>query len=86
MHIVTETDKSVAQVARDLGISPYTLHNWVRADRRQTAQTGPVTENEREELARLRAGFAAAAPRGVPFLRLGRSRSTARCPGGTGRD
>ena len=55
MRIVTETDKSVAQVARDLGISPYTLHNWVQADRRQTEQTGPVTEDEREELARLRA-------------------------------
>lgn len=55
VRIVSETDKSVAQVARDLGISPYTLHNWVQADRRQTAQTGPVTEDERAELARLRA-------------------------------
>jgi len=29
-------NKSVAQVAWDLGISPYTLHNCVQADRRQT--------------------------------------------------
>jgi transposase len=56
VRIVTETDKSVAQVARDLGISPYTLHNWVRADQRRTEQaSGPVTEDEREELTRLRA-------------------------------
>jgi transposase len=55
VRIVTETDKPVAQVARDLGISPYTLHNWVQADRRQTQAQGPVTESEREELARPRA-------------------------------
>ncbi|HVV19585.1 MAG TPA: transposase [Pseudonocardiaceae bacterium] len=55
VRIVTETDKPVAQVARDLGISPYTLHNWVQAHRRQTEQSQvEVTESEREELARLR--------------------------------
>lgn len=56
VRIVAETDKPVAQVARDLGISPYTLHNWVQADRRQPEQAqGPLAEDEREELARLRA-------------------------------
>jgi transposase len=59
VRIVAETGKSVAQVARELGISAYTLHNWVRADRCQAeagqAQDGSVTESEREELARLRA-------------------------------
>jgi transposase len=56
VRIVTETDKSVAQVARDLGISPYTLRNWVQAGRCRTEQVqGPVTEDERAELARLRA-------------------------------
>lgn len=55
VRIVTETDKPVAQVARELGISPYTLHNWVQAERRQTGSQGAVTESEREELARLRA-------------------------------
>ncbi|WP_371944951.1 transposase [Actinomadura chokoriensis] len=34
------TGKPVAQVARDLGISPYTLHNWVKNDREQA---GPRT-------------------------------------------
>lgn len=56
VRIVAETDKSVAQVARDLGISPYTLHNWVQADRRQAEHPqGALSESEREELARLRA-------------------------------
>jgi transposase len=32
VRIVKETGKPVAQVARDLGISPYTLHNWVKLD------------------------------------------------------
>jgi transposase len=57
VRIVAETGKPVAQVARDLGISAYTLHNWVHADRRNDEQTrsGPLNEDEREELARLRA-------------------------------
>lgn len=54
--IVAETGKSITQVARDLGISPYTLHNWVQADRHQAAQTqAALTEDERAELARSRA-------------------------------
>jgi transposase len=57
VHIVTETGKPVAQVARELGISAYTLHNWVKADRKQAAgpEAGPLNDSEREELARLRA-------------------------------
>lgn len=57
MRIVVETGKPVAQVARDLGISAYTLHNWVKADRQQAGRDvdGPLDEDEREELARLRA-------------------------------
>jgi transposase len=53
VRIVKETGKPVAQVARDLGISPYTLHNWVQADR-NAAGGGGLGESEREELARLR--------------------------------
>jgi transposase len=58
VRIVKETGKPVAQVARDLGVSPYTLHNWVKADREQDqdqADGGGLGESEREELARLRA-------------------------------
>ncbi|WP_398877222.1 terminase gpP N-terminus-related DNA-binding protein [Streptomyces prunicolor] len=29
----------VAEVARDLGINAYTLHNWVKADREAAART-----------------------------------------------
>ena len=32
VRIVTETGKPIAQVARDLGIHPGTLGNWVQAD------------------------------------------------------
>jgi transposase len=56
VRIVQETGKPVAQVARDLGISPYTLHNWVKNDRAQDQPPGgELGESEREELARLRA-------------------------------
>jgi len=56
VRIVKETGKPVAQVARDLGISPYTLHNWVKNDRAQDqVGSGELGEAEREELARLRA-------------------------------
>jgi transposase len=54
VRIVAETGKPVA---RDLGISASTLHNWVKADRQQAGRgvDGPLDEDEREELARLRA-------------------------------
>jgi transposase len=54
VRIVTETGKPVAQVARDLGISAYTLHNWVKLDRERKGASGALSEPEREELARLR--------------------------------
>ena len=60
VRIVQETGKPVAQVARDLGISAYTLHNWVKkADLAQQAGSGALDDTEREELARLRAERAA---------------------------
>ncbi|MFI7641746.1 transposase [Nonomuraea sp. NPDC049400] len=58
VRIVKETGKPVAQVARDLGISPYTLHNWVHMDRLAGHYNGDgsrtLEESEQEELARLR--------------------------------
>jgi transposase len=60
VRIVAETGKPVAQVARELGVSPYTLHNWVQADRGRTEQErGALDEAERAELTRLRAEKAA---------------------------
>jgi transposase len=35
VRIVRETGKSIAQVARDLGINDGTLANWVKKDREQ---------------------------------------------------
>src|SRR3954467_3720494 len=56
VRIVRETGKSIAQVARDLGINEGTLGNWVNADRRARgdAAAGRLSEDERAELARLR--------------------------------
>jgi transposase len=56
VRIVRETGKSIAQVARDLGISDGTLANWVKKDRasRGEAAAGQLSEDERAELTRLR--------------------------------
>jgi transposase len=53
--LVLETGKSIAQVARELGINDGTLGNWVgkaRAERGDGDQV--LSEPERAELARLR--------------------------------
>ena len=57
VRIVRETGKSIAQVARELGINDGTLANWVNKDREQrgeAAAAGVLGEDERAELARLR--------------------------------
>ncbi|WP_371781678.1 transposase [Streptosporangium subroseum] len=56
VRIVRETGKSIAQVAKDLGINAGTLANWMQMDRlaREQSATGELSESEREELARLR--------------------------------
>jgi transposase len=55
VRIVRETGKPIVQVARDLGINPGTLANWVKRDRVAIGRDdGRLAESEREELARLR--------------------------------
>ena len=63
MALVASSERTVAQVARDLGINDTTLGNWVKADRaEQAARRGqpgasgqvPLTGEERAELVRLR--------------------------------
>jgi transposase len=57
VRIVKETGKPVSQIARDLDINPYTLHNWVQMDRlaeQNGSGGGKLKESEQEELARLR--------------------------------
>ena len=55
VRIVRETGKSIAAVARDLGINEGTLANWVALERhRRGPGNGGLDEDERVELARLR--------------------------------
>jgi transposase len=54
VRIVRETGRSIAQVARELGVNEGTLANWVARDRRARDGEGRLSEDERAELARLR--------------------------------
>jgi transposase len=54
VRIVRETGKPIAQVARELGLHEGTLGRWVNLDRRAREGEGPLSENERDELNRLR--------------------------------
>ncbi|MGH2708657.1 MAG: transposase [Actinomycetota bacterium] len=57
VELVRRSDRSLIEVARDLGISDSTLSNWVRADRDARARAADpegLSESEREELKRLR--------------------------------
>ncbi len=56
VRIVRETRKSIAQVARDLGINEGTLASWVNRDiaARVKSGNGGLSESERAELLRLR--------------------------------
>ncbi|MET8626293.1 transposase [Kitasatospora sp. NPDC004669] len=56
VRIVTETGKSAAEVARDLGVHESTLQNWVHRARvrADVEAAGDLGESERDELRRLR--------------------------------
>ena len=57
LRLVESSGKSVSQIARDLGISPYTLHNWVQKARKNRPVTTPdeeLTLDERGEIEELR--------------------------------
>jgi len=55
VKLVVNTGRTVAQVARELGVLEATLGRWVNAFKaRQDAGEGVLSESERVELARLR--------------------------------
>lgn len=54
VQIVKDSGRSIASVARDLGMSENTLWNWVSKDRHADNTDRGVSEAEAEELARLR--------------------------------
>jgi transposase-like protein len=58
-HRVIDTDRTVAEVARELGIDPGMLSTWVKDERRRTTAAEdhgekPLEAAERAELQRLR--------------------------------
>jgi transposase-like protein len=58
-HRVIDSGRSVAEVARELGLHEVTLGNWVRDERRRIdaakgTELEPLTGAERAELVRLR--------------------------------
>ena len=53
VRIVLESGRAIAEVARDLGVHPGTLGNWVK-QAREDRVPGALVEGEREELVRLR--------------------------------
>jgi transposase-like protein len=55
VRIVQETNKSLAQVARDLGINAGTLGNWVARDRAERDGRDGLSTDDAAELKRLRA-------------------------------
>ena len=58
VRIVEETNKPIAQVARDLGVNEGTLGSWVQRVRAAREGHGELSKDDYEELKRLRAEVA----------------------------
>jgi len=56
VRLLQETDKSIAEVARELGINPNLLSRWRREERHAQVRgtTRPALKAEAEELVRLK--------------------------------
>lgn len=57
-NLVIDTGRSIAAVAKEIGVGEQTLGTWVKAEKHRRRgdgePTGPLNEGERAELARLR--------------------------------
>ncbi|GAA1935898.1 transposase [Streptantibioticus ferralitis] len=62
VELALSSDKTVTEVARDLGVSPESLRGWVKQAKIDRGQgpAGALTSDEREELRRLRRELAEA--------------------------
>lgn len=54
--LVRSSDRTVTEIARELGVSPEGLRNWVKQDKadRGEGAAGELTTAEKDELRRLR--------------------------------
>jgi len=54
VHLVQQRERSLAQIARDLGVCEQTLRNWRKRIEIDTGVRAGLTTEERDELRRLR--------------------------------
>ena len=54
VRLYKQTDKSMREVADDLGMSVNSLRNWLRCSETEADQPGDRPDDEQEELQRLR--------------------------------
>ncbi|MDQ6905374.1 MAG: transposase, partial [Chloroflexota bacterium] len=54
VQLVQRRERSLAQIARDLGVSEQTLRNWVKRIKIDSGERAGLTTEERDELRRLR--------------------------------
>ena len=55
VRVVRETKKPIAVIARDLGVNPGTLGNWVDKDRAAMGETDGLSPEDLAKLKKLRA-------------------------------
>jgi transposase len=54
VRLALESDNSIPEIARDLGISPGNLRRWIRERRDQGTRSQNLSKDDAAELARLR--------------------------------
>ena len=54
VELVRSSDRSISQIAKDLGVSGNSLRNWVKQSEIDQGEREGLTTEEREELRRLR--------------------------------